>query len=689
MPLHRLEWSPGFNSQATQTKNRQGWFAGNLVRWRLGLLEKLAGWQQLFATAAAGIVRALHAYEDLLLNVNLFVLGDGGAQIYIGGTLYTLEFNIGGASVDNANFVTTMGIKTVEVDFTNLGAVAVGTPILTEMTLSLGGFIIPPGTTFSVLSVTAFSGITFDLASNATRTDGAGPSGYSPSRLFTLPGSGTSANVLFHSHGLSNGQFFTTTPATSLLFSQLGEFASFTIPANTTVGPITVVDADNFTFDMTPYGSSNFSVSIYEGQSIVANPDGSASTISTNEISLIGQTPSPPPAAWFADNLGTNGVVVYTGSPIWIYNPPIGATPTLNNAAVPNPDVAGSGAPQINAGAFVAMPQAQIIAFGSEVILGSLEQDPLLIRFSDAGSYTSWTASATNQAGSFHLGGSGTKIVGGFQAPQTSILWTNNDIWSMLYVGTPFIYSFTVIASQCGLIAPHAFALIGRTTWWMSTNTFFTFSDSGIAPIECPVWDIIFGDLDQNNLNKIFLGASQSTNEVWAFYPSKSGGLGECDKYVKVNILENLWDYGSLQRSAWLPENAFGFPLGAETNTLLIQQHEIGYDANGQPMTGVYAETGYADIGDGEQIMYVDEFIQDMKWFGSEGAALMTLYGVNYPGDSPIAKGPYGLDSTNRYIRPDMRARQIALRFDWAPRTGFSARLGTPRIRAAAAGTRP
>ena len=337
---------------------------------------------------------------------------------------------------------------------------------------------------------------------------------------------------------------------------------------------------------------------------------------------------------------------------------------------------------------FVAMPQAQIIAFGSEVILGGGQQDPLLIRFSDAGSYTSWTASATNQAGSFHLGGSGTKIVGGYQSPQTTLIWTNNDLWSMLYVGYPFVYSFTIIASQCGLIAPHAFATLGRTTLWMSTNSFFTFSDSGVTPIECPLWDDIFLNLNQNYTDKIFLGASQSTNEIWIFFPSLNS-TGECDSYVKINLLENLWDPGSLNRSAWLAENAFGTPLGAEWTTLLIQQHEIGYDANGQAMSGVYAETGYADIGDGEQIMYVDEFIQDMKWFGSEGAAFITLYGVNYPGDSPIEKGPYGMDNTSKYIRPELRARQIALRFDWATRKGFSARLGTPRARVAPAGTRP
>lgn len=680
MPLHRLDWSPGFNSQETQTKNRQGWFSCNLVRWRFGLLEKVAGWLQLFSTATAGIVRALHAYEDLLTDVNLLIGGDGAAQIYVNGTLYTFSFNLGTGDPSDFTVSTQSGQRPVTVTQGNFGNLQVGDTVDVLCVMSIGNQIFHPGHTFTVTGVTPFTSFTFNLPTNASTTQ----TNVIPTPQFQNQAYPT-INVTLINHGLITGNTFTFDITTNLNVSASGLFTFLNIPAGSTA-TVTVIDGNTFSFDASPFGVFNtVNALYYEGVNQVTG--GNLSFSAT--LAYAGTAPSPPPAAWFVDNFGTYGIVSYSNGPIYIYTPPISTGAVLYNAGVPDPSTTGSGTPQINAGVFVAMPQAQVIAFGSEIILGGGQQDPLLVRFSDAGSYTSWTASATNQAGSFHLGGSGTEIVGGFQAPQTTILWTNNDVWSMLYVGPPFIYSFTVIASQCGLISPKAFALIGRTTWWMSTNTFYSFSDSGIAPIECPLWDIIFNDLDTDNQDKIFLGASQSTNEVWIFYPSISGGLGECDKYLKVNILENLWDYGSLERSAWLAENAFGLPLGAETSTLLIQQHETGYDANGQPMTGVYAETGYADIGDGEQIMYVDEYIQDMKWFGSEGAVYVTLYGVDYPGDSPIAKGPYGMDSTNRYIRPELRKRQIALRFDWAARKGFSARLGTPRVRAFQAGTRP
>lgn len=696
MPLHRLEWQPGFNSQATQTKNSQGWFSCNLVRWRNGLLEKLGGWLQLFSTPCAGIVRALHAYEDLLEDVNLLIGGDGGAQIYVQGqSLYTFGFAIGGAAATvvlpagtpptGYTVTTHSGSNVVTVNVGNPGPISIGTSFVTLIRQSIGGIIVPAGSTFTVTAVSPGTSFAFHLGVNASAdtTDAQ-----------TTPelalGNTSIITVTLNNHGLITGNSFVFDVATSIQLSLSGDMQSVNIPAGTSV-VVTVLDSNNFTFSGAPFGSWNYEwdAGYYEGMNYInAGFNNPANLILVSPTFLFsGPSPSPPPSAWFLDNLGTNGVINYANGPIYIYTPPVSTGLILQNAGIPDPSVSGSGSPQINAGLFVAMPQAQIIAFGSEVILGSGQQDPLLVRFSDAGSYTSWTASASNQAGSYHLGGSGTKIVGGVQAPQTTILWTNNDIWSMQYVGPPFIYSFTVIASQCGLIAPHAFALIGRTTWWMSTRSFFTFSDSGITPVECPLWDIIFNNLNAANQDKIFAGASQSTNEVWFFYPSANGN-GECDSYVKVNVLENLWDYGTLERTAWLAENAFGLPLGADS-TFRIQQHEMGYDANGVAMAGVYAETGFADIADGEQIMYVDEYIQDMKWFGIDGAMQVTLYGVMYPGDTPTTKGPYGLDSTNRHIRPRFRYRQIALRFDWVARLGFSARLGTPRVRAFPAGRRP
>jgi hypothetical protein len=675
VPLHRLEWQPGFNSQATQTKNRLGWFSGNLVRWRMGLLEKLAGWLQLFATPCAGTVRRLHAYADLLGSNDLLIGGDGSAQLFRNAVLQNLTFAGNSITYDptqtNPKIAASIGSKTATVTWNAHGA-ATGAIVTLPIRYSIGGVIVPGGSTFAITKVDNNT-FTFQLASAATSN----ASGTIPQ--LNLVGTNTipsNQQVTFVNHGFSAGQTFVFDATTAYINIVAGIGVLNFNTGQGSSASIVSVTTNTFVISVnTNVGVIGNSGNVYVGENHNLN-------IGTDTLPIVmsfasAATPSRG-VLWSLDNLGTNGIVSYTQGPIYQYTPP---STTLTN-------VGSITAPQINTGAFVAMPQAQVIAFGSEITLDGGVQDTMLVRWSDAGSFSNWTATASNQAGSYHLGGSGSRIVGGVQAPQTTLLFTDVDVWSMSYVGPPFVYSFTTLGTGCGLLAQYAFAILGRTTLWVSNNSFFTFSDSGLAPLLCPVWDIMFKDLDQANAFKVHCGTSVSTNEIWIYYPSLTDNLGECSRYLKFNVAENLWDFGQLRRTAWLQENAFGAPLGADNN-FIIQQHETGYDANGTPMSGVFAETGYADIADGEQMIFVDEFIPDMKWFGVNGTAAVTLYGTDYPGDLPKVKGPFALDQNNRYIRPELRARQMALRFDWTARLGFSARLGTPRVRAAPAGSRP
>ena len=141
----------------------------------------------------------------------------------------------------------------------------------------------------------------------------------------------------------------------------------------------------------------------------------------------------------------------------------------------------GASAPQINEGIFVAMPQAQVIAFGSEETIGGGAQDPLLVRWSDVADQYNFISTVTNEAGDFRLS-RGSKCVGGIQAPTTTLIWSDVDLWSMAYVGVgdnDSIYAFTIIASGCGLIGMNARCVLGATTFWMGQQTFWIFNANG------------------------------------------------------------------------------------------------------------------------------------------------------------------------------------------------------------------
>ena len=74
--------------------------------------------------------------------------------------------------------------------------------------------------------------------------------------------------------------------------------------------------------------------------------------------------------------------------------------------------------------------------------------------------------------------------------------------------------------------------------------------------------------LDTDNLEKVCCAVNSEFNEVTWYYPSASGGTGEIDKYVKYNIEEKSWDYGTMPRSAWTDQSVLGQPIGCTPNAL-------------------------------------------------------------------------------------------------------------------------
>ena len=125
--------------------------------------------------------------------------------------------------------------------------------------------------------------------------------------------------------------------------------------------------------------------------------------------------------------------------------------------------------------------------------------------------------------------------------------------------------------------------LFRSVVYWMGQSQFFSLSGSGVAPIFCPVWDVIFQDLDLTNLDKIRVAPNSRFGEVTWYYPVISNG-GEVTNYVKYNVNLQVWDYGTLGRTAWINESVLGPPIGADPSSLYIYQHETSPDADGQAM---------------------------------------------------------------------------------------------------------
>lgn len=456
------------------------------------------------------------------------------------------------------------------------------------------------------------------------------------------------------------GRQFDTTAASGVgTIATLTYAEPFTIPVGSYI-TVEGVTPNEFNGNFVVSASSSGSVS-YDAGTAVAGPQTVAGTISVTWFTFA------PVEDWTLDNWGGDLIATPQNGGIFGWSPLDGGTEVQ---ILPN-------APTNNQGALVAMPQRQIIAYGSTF---NDIQDPLLVRWCDINNYTRWLASPTNQAGSYRLT-SGSKIVGAVQASAQVLLWTDISIWSMQYVGFPGVYSFNELSRGCGLIAKKAVGTTAGGIFWMGQSQFFRMAGSGIEPMVCPVWDIAFQDLDRDYASNIRCGVNSRFSEIMWFFPTNGSG-GVPTKYVKYNYMIDQWDYGDLARTAWIDQTVFDYPIAAGSNRY-IYSHEVGEDADGEAINASFT-TGYFALADGDQLSFVDQFWPDMKWalYGDSGSGTVniTFYVAEYPGDTPKTYGPYAVTKNTQYITPRFRGRLVAFSLG-SEDIGSFWRLGNPRYR--------
>jgi hypothetical protein len=466
--------------------------------------------------------------------------------------------------------------------------------------------------------------------------------------------------------GYGTGIIFTGSGRTytSVAISGNGTTATATLGTNVYVTPgsqITISGSTNFNGSYTVLTSTSTGVFTFAS---TANATNTGVTVLVTSWGF--QMPIPSKPDWSLDNWGQYLIASPSIGEIFYWNP----SDTNGHAAVvPN-------APLINEGCFVAMPQRQIIAYGS-TFTGF--QDPLLVRWCDVGNFANWVGTVTNQAGSFRIP-KGSKIVGGLQGPQQGLLWTDLGLWSMQYINLPLVYSFNEVASGCGLVGRQAAGTLAGTVYWMSQSQFFRLGAGGVEPVQCPIWDVIFQDIDTDYWANVRCAPNSRFGEIAWYYPT-IGSAGVPTKYVKYNALLNQWDYGTLTRTAWIDQGVNGPPIGAGGD-YNIYQHETSENGNGAAITSWF-RTGYFAVQEGELKTFIDQVWPDMKWGlydGTQNATVtITFYTADYPGDTPVTYS-YTVTQGTQFVTPRFRARLVSIKVESSDLDSFW-RLGNIRYR--------
>lgn len=665
MPFGSIVFRPGIKSQLTPTLNVGGWSDCQLIRFQDGLPQKLGGWAALTQSVVQGLARSLHPWADLDNFLYLAIGTHQRLEVYSSSGLNDITpLRLTTPTTNSAvDFSTVIGLSTVTiVDVNNTVTTNIGDIINLVTAIAVDGIVIPAGY-YEVTAVNSLTSYVVDIGTSATSTvnNAGATASYATTNLLST------VSVTLNNHGLSPGNLYVNHVATTV--------GGITFGANQQYLVQSVTSANVFVIDTGTAASSTTTGSENSGNCRInyLYASGYASSVAVTGYGSgtygSGTWGTSTTTAgftrirvWSLGNWGENLLACPTDDRIFEWPP----TSSFSPATVI------SNAPTKNGQIMVANPAQILVALASET--GGV-QDRQLVRWSDVSDYNQWTAASTNQAGSFRIP-NGSRIVGGLQTNLQAYIWTDIDLWSMQYIGQPFVFGFQQVGTACGLISGRAATMAGSRLLWMGQKGFFELAGGGVRPLPCDVWDFVFRDLDTQQFDKVFAAPNNMFNEVSWFFPSLSGGTGECDSYVKLNIKDNIWDYGRLDRTCWTDVSIWGPPIGVDSGGG-IYQHEISDNANGAAMTS-YIRSGDVDLGDGVVFPFVDYLVLD----GAKvtGTLDLTITAKEFPSTDLMTDGPFAITSTATDASPRLRGRQMNFYFESSDLNSFW-RLGRVRYR--------
>lgn len=688
MPYVALTLQPGVDTEKTLAANEMGISDSSFIRWRDGMAEKRGGWTKYIQTQFGGSIKALHPWRDISGNDYLGV-GTTTQLAYASNNAtvdITPQWNSGGASYTlTSAFTTTAASKIVKVlatgnNLTIYDSVIFLTHVAIDGVILYGSYPV-------YASVDANN---FQVQTAAAATSGVTGSTGSVVSYATTSGSAIITATLAK-HGYQPGDYYPAMVPTTV--------AGVTISGTYL---ITAVTTDTFTFQAQTSASTATTGSVNGGQMKIVfyttkQPPvlGSGFGVNTYGEGTYGAGVAPTGASgssitssdWWLDNWGEILMACQAGGPLFMWSP---STGLKNSTLVPN-------APTQNAGMCVVMPFQQIMAWGSTY---NGISDPLQIRWSDAGDYTTWNADVTNQAGGYHIP-TGSVIQRIIQAAQQVLVYTDIDVYAGQYVGGDTLWGFSKLASGCGLIAPKAVAIQGANAYWMSQKNFYVSSGQGVQVLPSKVWDAVFQEMNPAYQSNVVCASNAMFNEIMWFFPSMAS-TGANDRYVCFNTLLNEWDIGTLNRSAWVDQSILGAPIGASDGYLY--QHETSNDADGQAIEA-YLKTGYIALSEAQDMIFVDRVLPDMRFemydeysdrLGDAdgdyvahggGTVNLTFNVTDDLGAQPRRYGPYYFNSKRPFLPVRFRGRYVQVVIG-SDDVGSFWRVGKLRMRIASDGRR-
>jgi hypothetical protein len=690
MPLQKIQLKPGVNREGTRYSNEGGFYESDNVRFRQGTPEKIGGWLRISAYTFLGICRSLGNWVTL------------GYQNLIGvGTHLKFYLENGGAYYD---ITPTQTVHTLTNPFATVSGSA--TVTVTDAT---GGYINNSFVTFT--GSTAVGGLTILGEFQITYSAG---SSYTITFTSAASSTTTGGGTVYAVYQVNPGPSY----AAPLAGWGSGAWSSGTWGNSaSSAESLRIWNQFNFGEDLL-YGPRGGPLYYWDATIGYLAPTVTMTIASPCVVTTTLNLPDLTPIVFETSGELPTGLLVGT-----IYYTRFVSSTTFNLSLTPagaliNTSVGQSGTHKISQRGVLlsvlpsasAVPLSQIFFLVSDASrfviclgtndIGSSVVNPMLVRWSDQEDPSMWTPSITNQSGSITLS-HGSTIVTAIQSKQEIVIFTDSALYSLQYLGPPYVWGSQLLGDNTSLAGPNAVTLAAGIIYWMGVDKFYKY-DGRLQALPCDLLRYIYNDIDRVQFEQVYASTNEGFNEVWWFYPSN--GSTTNDSYVIYNYVENIWYYGTMARTAWLDSGLQDYPVAATYSNNLVS-HELGVDdgvtATLAPITAFITSSQF-DIDDGHNFAFVWRMLPDLTFNGSTDGTTPSLTmqllplqnsgsGFNNPksvgGDSSSAEGtvtatqtyPIDLDTYNGQLNIRIRARQMAMKIS-SNTLGTQWQMGAPRI---------
>ena len=365
---------------------------------------------------------------------------------------------------------------------------------------------------------------------------------------------------------------------------------------------------------------------------------------------------------WSLNLWGEDLIATVRNGQIYYWDTSVGET---TRASLVSDEADATSVPTIARVSLISFPDRHLVCFGSDAIgsLGSI--DPMLVRWSNQENFAQWQPTVTNTAGDQRLE-VGTKIVGVANAKDETFIATDEAAYGMSFIGPPFIFSFRLLATNCGAGGKNTIISVDNTVFWMGKSSFFIY-DGIVKDLPCSVQYFVFDRMQLNYIDKTVVGHNKKFNEITWFYVSNDNSRGtdnpEPDSYVTYNYQELAWSVGTLNRTVW--SDAFGVrqvPFAFDENGILYN-HETGTTDNGSAMNS-FVESSAMEISQGgDNTFLVDKIIPDLTATDDTTLSL-TLKTRKYPNAPDITKGAFTVTNQTEKVSTRAKARQMTMKIE-------------------------